>query len=600
MEGVFRKVIAIIISTAASTVYSSKTITFVPVGENVNDVAFDTVLHILMREFGVRVKYLPTFSDRCEIYKQLSRKYVPVPGQSMLFFISVDETRPTCKEDGGNVLVVRMYNISDSHAVHLFKYGEMKKNKESDVIGTTYDIIEHLHRVTTVSSDLFVPHYETGLLKVGKVKSGIPIPGYLALAFSLGTVLAFAILVRVWVNYRKKSTKFPVKSIDVTSSRKTSKRRKDERFGSRPEKRKKRKERNTSKKQLNELPSEPWTDFSKGMSKETWEELASVISRRRNLEEVLENPVNASEFLFYLHRLTRLAIEYFDDPSAFNVTADLSPGFLYRTMPRFAPANPEPFTAICEDLKRKILPGDAFYDELNALMFKIPSQQVVIVGIDANAKMGLEQQSDVLGKWYYPAERTSDNEQHKRKMRTLQLQLDYVLTRNIPQSDIRKSRAVWDVAFDSDHHPVLLSLKIRFHKRNRGVFLQPKIDMAGLKDDECKTNFRQRRCKRNAPGVLSRKKFAFASTETKFIESVARSTGDFNQEMRLRRKLCRQLQQRDNEWTSRAKKFEKAWKDKNSHKAYASLKQYGAKMKRCSSVFNTANGVAVGEATLPV
>ncbi|ETN86326.1 hypothetical protein NECAME_16408 [Necator americanus] len=36
---------------------------------------------------------------------------------------------------------------------------------------------------------------------------------------------------------------------------------------------------------------------------------------------------------------------------------DLSPGFLYRTMPRFAPANPEPFTAICEDLKRKILPG---------------------------------------------------------------------------------------------------------------------------------------------------------------------------------------------------------------------------------------------------
>ncbi|KAK6743714.1 hypothetical protein RB195_010796 [Necator americanus] len=52
---------------------------------------------------------------------------------------------------------------------------------------------------------------------------------------------------------------------------------------------------------------------------------------------------------------------------------------------------------------------DAFYDELNALMSKIPSQQVVIVGIDANAKMGLEQQSDVLGKWYYAAERASDN-----------------------------------------------------------------------------------------------------------------------------------------------------------------------------------------------
>ncbi|KAK6736086.1 hypothetical protein RB195_019019 [Necator americanus] len=52
---------------------------------------------------------------------------------------------------------------------------------------------------------------------------------------------------------------------------------------------------------------------------------------------------------------------------------------------------------------------DSFYDELNALMSKIPSQQVVSVGIDENAKMGLEQQSDVPGKWCYPAERMSDN-----------------------------------------------------------------------------------------------------------------------------------------------------------------------------------------------
>ncbi|KAK6729484.1 hypothetical protein RB195_006496 [Necator americanus] len=100
--------------------------------------------------------------------------------------------------------------------------------------------------------------------------------------------------------------------------------------------------------------------------------------------------------------------------------------------------------------------------------------------------MGLEQQSDVLRKWYYPAKRTLDNgdrlvdlseqtgliiasmfkrnhqrhqlkwmastlltpeEHRKRKMRTLKLQLNYVLARNIPRSDIRKSRAVWAVAF---------------------------------------------------------------------------------------------------------------------------------------------------------
>ncbi|KAK6735420.1 hypothetical protein RB195_018562 [Necator americanus] len=43
----------------------------------------------------------------------------------------------------------------------------------------------------------------------------------------------------------------------------------------------------------------------------------------------------------------------------------------------------------------------------------------------------------------------------KRNMPTLKLQLDYVLTKNIPLSEIRKYRAVWDVAFDSDHRPVL-------------------------------------------------------------------------------------------------------------------------------------------------
>ncbi|KAK6761327.1 hypothetical protein RB195_022403 [Necator americanus] len=106
------------------------------------------------------------------------------------------------------------------------------------------------------------------------------------------------------------------------------------------------------------------------------------------------------------------------------------------------------------------------------------------------------------------------------------------------------------------------------------------------------------------PVLLPRKKFAFASAETKSTYNsvcVARSAGDFNQEKRLRRKLRRQLQQdRDNEWTSRAMEFEKAWEDRNPRKAYALLKQYSGKMKRCSPVLNTANGVAVGEATLPI
>ncbi|KAK6743866.1 hypothetical protein RB195_010892 [Necator americanus] len=224
---------------------------------------------------------------------------------------------------------------------------------------------------------------------------------------------------------------------------------------------------------------------------------------------------------------------------------------------------------------------DAFFDELNALMSKIPSQQVVIVGIDAKdgtrtaircaRKMVLcsgahgdrlvdlcEQTGLIIASTFKRNHRRhqltlqgstllTPEEQRKRKMRTLKLQLDYALARNIPQTDAARE---------------------------------------------------------TLPVLLPRKKFAFASAETKSTyNSVcdARSAGDFNQEKRLRRKLCRQLQQdRDNEWTSRAMEFEKAWGDRNPRKTYALLKQYSGKMKTCSPVLYTANGVAVGEATLPI
>ncbi|KAK6760760.1 hypothetical protein RB195_021999 [Necator americanus] len=174
---------------------------------------------------------------------------------------------------------------------------------------------------------------------------------------------------------------------------------------------------------------------------------------------------------------------------------------------------------------------DAFYDELNALMSKIPSQQVVIVGIDANAKMGLEQQSDVLGKWYYAAERTSDN---------------------------------GDRLVDLCEQTGLVIAMLEYGP-GRSLAMQIPSQSAS----------------RTLQGKRSR-------------------AGDFNQEKRLRRKLRRQLQQdRDNEWTSRAMEFEKAWEDRNPRKAYTLLKQYSGKMRRCSPVLNTASGVAVGEATLP-
>ncbi|KAK6755870.1 hypothetical protein RB195_014328 [Necator americanus] len=125
-----------------------------------------------------------------------------------------------------------------------------------------------------------------------------------------------------------------------------------------------------------------------------------------------------------------------------------------------------------------------------------------------------------------------------------------------------------------------------------------------LSDADSFTKCIQDAAKETLPVLLRRNKLAFASAETKSTYNsvcAARSAGDFNQEKRLRRKLRRQLQQdRDNEWMSRAMKFEKAREDRNPRKAYALLKQYSGRMKRCSPVLNTADGVAVGEVTLPI
>ncbi|KAK6728673.1 hypothetical protein RB195_005987 [Necator americanus] len=114
-----------------------------------------------------------------------------------------------------------------------------------------------------------------------------------------------------------------------------------------------------------------------------------------------------------------------------------------------------------------------------------------------------------------------------------------------------------------------------------------------LSDADSFTKYIQDAARETLPVLLPRKKFAFASAETKSTYNcayVAPSTGDINQEKRLRRKLRHQLQQdRDNEWASRAMEFEKAWEDRNPRKAYALLKQYSGKMKGCSHVLSTTN-----------
>ncbi|KAK6765678.1 hypothetical protein RB195_025533 [Necator americanus] len=123
-------------------------------------------------------------------------------------------------------------------------------------------------------------------------------------------------------------------------------------------------------------------------------------------------------------------------------------------------------------------------------------ERKVVVGIDATAKIGLEQQSYVPRIWHYPAERTSCNGDHvvdfceqtsliiastfKRNHRLHQLMRqgsffltpegqredeDYQTSARLNSDEEHSSvehpkyRAVWDIVFDSHHRLVLLSFK---------------------------------------------------------------------------------------------------------------------------------------------
>ncbi|KAK6763053.1 hypothetical protein RB195_023669 [Necator americanus] len=162
-------------------------------------------------------------------------------------------------------------------------------------------------------------------------------------------------------------------------------------------------------------------------------------------------------------------------------------------------------------------------------------------------------------------------------MPTLKLQLNYDLSKNIPFSNIRKSRAVWDVAFDSDNRPILLSFMVRFQKRYRSSTLTearlgrsekrvmqkevpPRVSISielwtKERADDADSFFKriQEAEKKTPPVLTPRKKFAFASAETistKNSVCVACITSEVTQE-KLRRRLRHQLKRdRENEWTS--------------------------------------------------
>ncbi|KJH40167.1 hypothetical protein DICVIV_13900 [Dictyocaulus viviparus] len=202
---------------------------------------------------------------------------------------------------------------------------------------------------------LVQPNY----LNQKKRKSGVPVPGYVVLILSLAAVLSLAIMANICAAYhREKPSKsvFDKSPVPRKSNHKQSKQVEANKASNGEESRNTVKPVRTDDRN-EKMFSSSKKDNSRKMSTRTSDEYALVTPNKRGSEEALDNPVTPQEFLFYLRRLSKIAIDYHNDPTTFNVTTDSSPGFLYRMMPRFAPENADSFDSICKDLRKKIFPG---------------------------------------------------------------------------------------------------------------------------------------------------------------------------------------------------------------------------------------------------
>ncbi|VDM56170.1 unnamed protein product [Angiostrongylus costaricensis] len=91
-------------------------------------------------------------------------------------------------------------------------------------------------------------------------------------------------------------------------------------------------------------------------------------TKQRDVNELINEPVTSTEFELYLNLLARFVVQYYDDPTIYDVTPDVKHGFLYNKLPKNCPQNPDAFNAIFDDFKNQVVPGGAF-EKFTSLQF---------------------------------------------------------------------------------------------------------------------------------------------------------------------------------------------------------------------------------------
>ncbi|VDL75003.1 unnamed protein product [Nippostrongylus brasiliensis] len=216
----------------------------------------------------------------------------------------------------------------------------------------------------------------TGVKEQVSILDEVPVPLWVTVIIAILLLLMIIALVIVCIKKRKKGIRntrekkkkrAPLRSaetVNLQPNEKPQVRRK----GSSSSKSKSRRKKDSPKESTSEKTLKPSKEEKPSHSAESSKSEKKKIpgSAKKNdeivpreLDQIIRQPLTSREFEVYLNRLAHFAIDYYNNPTVYNVTPDVMPGFLYNTMPKCCPENPEPFNDIYDDIKNKIMPGDS-------------------------------------------------------------------------------------------------------------------------------------------------------------------------------------------------------------------------------------------------
>ncbi|CAJ0597606.1 unnamed protein product [Cylicocyclus nassatus] len=313
---------------------------------------------------------------------KIPRSFVEVEGQTALFIVSSTFGNPLCEKNvKGNVVLAKLTGQT-------ITYGSAFVQESGLIEGQFTDLVDYLNSITFVREIVHnVGDTYVGIKERVSLLNPIVVPYWVAIPV---IVLLIILICASFFFYIKRPKHIEPSYMELGKGRKLHKLREDvenntdvtgkhrtkkssaseERSKSRGSRREgnsrsqvesdrekaKFSSKETSAKRKRAEKEDESSSKKAPAKKKNASQLPSELKKRGRLE-VIAKPVTSAEFEMHLHRLAQFTVDYYNNPTVYNVTPDVQPGFLYNGMPKNGPEDPDDFDTIFEDIKSKIMPG---------------------------------------------------------------------------------------------------------------------------------------------------------------------------------------------------------------------------------------------------